>query len=198
MPDIAPQKSEVVTDGGFRIEIGTDELTVTADSTAWKARKRSRTSIVLLAIVASALILRLVFSLADDGWATTAVAALILVPIAIWATFERTRNIRCTRQSLEVIDIVRKREVGRATYLREQVQHIEFAPVSFGRYQAVCGLVFKVDGKKIKVLRGIESPEAQIALRELKRLGYDAVIDVGMPMAAEMALERRNSWLGFR
>jgi len=43
------------------------------------------------------------------------------------------------------------------------------------------------------MLDGLEIIEAQRLLSELKRLGYDTVYDVGMPMAVEMALERRNS-----
>lgn len=194
MPDTPTKQPETVADGGFRIEIGTDDLTVTADRSAWKARKRSVASRMYVALFAMVVAALFMVRTADDGWQAFVLLALILGIAAIVGWLQRTRNIYFTREAFEVIEMLHKREVGRVRYSREQVQRIEFAPVSYGRYQAVFGLVFRVDGKKVKVLRGVESPEAQIVLRELKRLGFDAVIDVGMPMAAEMALERRNSW----
>lgn len=198
MPDLAPQKSEIVADGGFRIEIGTDELAVTADRSAWKARKRPILSRVLWILVALVVAVQLVSGLGGAGWGPLVVLVLALGVATIVKSSQRTRNIRCTHDALEIIEVLHNREVGRIRYPREQVRRIEFSPVSYGRYQAIFGLVFNLNGLRVKVLRGIESPEAQIALRELKRLGFDTLIDVGMPMAAEMALERRNSWLGFR
>jgi hypothetical protein len=83
-----------------------------------------------------------------------------------------------------------------ADYPRESVQRIRFGAVSYSRYGAICGLVFNVQGRDVKVLKGLESPEALRILTELRRLGFDTVQDVGTPMMAEIVIERRNSWLG--
>jgi phosphoribosylformylglycinamidine (FGAM) synthase PurS component len=56
--------------------------------------------------------------------------------------------------------------------------------------------MFNVDGKKKKILYGLEAPEAEPILRALSHLGIDTVHDPGMPMIIEMALERRKSRFG--
>jgi hypothetical protein len=192
--------TETIRDGGFRIEIQPDELAITADKSAWKIRKRTASSHVLsvlflLAIVA-VVIVDLLPDLLSDGPVVLAVIALIFTPAILIAYLSGCKNLRCNRQSLQVVRVARGRLASTTEYPRESIQKIRFAAVSYSEYRAIFGLVFEVNGKKVKVLSGLESPEALRILSELRRLRFDTIQDVGMPMAAEMVIERRNSWLG--
>ncbi len=175
-----------ICDGGFRIEILQDELTVSRDETAWKLRTSSILSRVFVVLVLVAFSVRLLFTLVpllvDQPLPALAILVVLIVPGLLWARYEGTNNIHCTRENLEVIRFVRGREAGRWLFPRELVKQTSFAAVSWSNSGSTFALIFKVEGKKVKVLRGIESPEAQIVLRELQRLGFDVLQDVGMQM----------------
>jgi hypothetical protein len=73
--------------------------------------------------------------------------------------------------------------------------HPEFASVGFSRYGAVFGVKFITQGKTIKLLRGLEAPEARKILIELEKLGVQAVKDPAIGMMVEMTESRRaSSW----
>jgi uncharacterized integral membrane protein len=187
---------QTICDGGFRIEISQDELTVTRDQAAWKPRRSSvlarvfYTVFVVIAVIV--VVIDFGAALIDRPLIVAALAALLFLPGLLWTRFAGINNLHCTRQNLEVIRIVRRRETGRWLFPRDLVKKVRYAEVAASRYGATFALAFSVEGKKVKVLRGIECPEAQTILRELSRLGFDVVHDIGMPMMVEMALERRG------
>ena len=73
---------------------------------------------------------------------------------------------------------------------------LHFGLVRFSRYNTATGLIFTVNGKKIKVFDTLQIPEAVQILDGLQKLGVDTVRDPGERMSVEMVLERRNSKLG--
>jgi len=195
MSETTANNQKIITDGGFRIEIKLDSLTVTADKKAWNKGNLAASQIIaLIGIIAVACIIFI-------DWLTspTSKNLILLAVFVLFAAigllsryFQGTNNIHCTRGNLEVIQVRPRRAAVSLLFPRSQVQQIRLGALAYGKYQAVMGIVFNASGKKIKTLRSIELPEAQTVLNELKKLGYDTVIDVGMPMAVEMALERRN------
>jgi hypothetical protein len=56
-------------------------------------------------------------------------------------------------------------------------------------------LICEAAGKRIKMLYGLKSVEANKILNELQRLGFDVSRDPGMPMMVEMEEAHRRSWL---
>lgn len=177
------------TSGGFRIDIGNDGLAVTAISPFRFSRPSRKTYLLLgLAFCVGLSLLQASGSVFVIG------AAFVLVVLILRYTFVETHNLRCTRDNLEVIDLVRGRTRKTRVFLRTAVREIRFGPVSYGRYGAVCGLIFTVADEKVKVLSGLQCVEAQKILDELQRLGYDTVRDVGMPMMVEMEESRRKFW----
>lgn len=195
MPETVASNRKVTTQGGFRLEISPDELTVTADNRAWYKRNSSASQIIaLIGMIAVACIV-LVDCLTNPTSRNLIILAVFLLFLTfalVSRYFQGTNNIHCTREHIEVIQIRPRSPAVSLLFSRSQAQQIRFGALAYGKYSAVMGIVFNANGKKIKTLRGIEIPEASIVLNELKKLGYDTVIDVGMPMAVEMALERRN------
>ena len=135
----------------------------------------------------------LIPEIVEKGASYLAALVLIFVPSLLWAYLRGSKNLHCTRESLEVIRIARGKVRERWLFPKEVVKGIRFAPVAYSRYGSKCGLVFTVQRKMVKVLSGLECPEADTILKQLDRLGFDVVQDVGMPMMVEMALERRDS-----
>ncbi|HEX8812225.1 MAG TPA: hypothetical protein VF742_09565 [Terracidiphilus sp.] len=198
MPETAANTEKTIVDGGFRIEIKPDELTVTADNKAWGKGKPTAPRYISLAgtlVLACVILMDWSTGPANNELISLTVFILLVAIGLLIHYFQGTSNIHCTRENLEVIRARPRRPAESRLFPRPQIQQIRFGAVAYGKYSAVMGIVFNVNGKKIKTLRGIEIPEAQTVLNELKRLGYDTLIDVGMPMAVEMALERRKSWL---
>lgn len=174
------------TDGApdFRrlIEISQDELTVTKD----RSKENTFSTYLVGCVVALcfALYWGLPFSL------------FLLTMVGIGYLLSRAHNLRCTRETLEVIDIIHYQGSETRSFSRTEVKGICFGAVSYSKYGAICGLVFEAAGKKIKMLYGLKSPEAQKILGELERLGFDVIWDPGMPMMVEMETSRRQSWFG--
>lgn len=197
MQDLTPKAVTTVCDGGFRIEIGPEELIVARDGKA--ATPRTGTAVFVVFLILSAVVI--CFKLLPDSFAsfvnaplTVLVVAGVLVWLVVrWTQQARTDNLHCTPKSLGVIRVMRGRESEKRMFARTRVRAINFTAVSWSTSGPTFALVFKVDGKEIEVLRGIESPEAQTVLRELQRLGYDVEFDVGMAMMVQMAIERRRS-----
>jgi hypothetical protein len=78
----------------------------------------------------------------------------------------------------------------------ESVRQVSFGTVRVSRYGGIPGLIFTAEGKKKKVLAGLEAPEADQVLNGLSHLGVDTVHDAAMPMMIEMVMSRRKSRLG--
>jgi hypothetical protein len=122
-----------------------------------------------------------------------AVAFLLVVAI-VQFVFAKIHDVRCTRDSLEVIDISHGGTVRTRSFLKSEIKRVRFGTVSYSRYSAVTGLLFTAQSNDIKALYGLKCIEAQAILEEIQGLGYDVEHDVAMPMTVEMELSRRKSW----
>lgn len=200
MEDVAIPEPKVIASGGFRIEIRPGELTVTHDRRAWKPVNRSALirvlRIILFAVLACSVLIQVVSGINGGDLGGLAVVAVIFLIALTFAMRRGDNNIHCTRDCLEVMTVLKGKLKRKRSFPTQAVKKIRFGAVSISQYSATCGLIFEAEGKKTKTLAGLESPEAQIILKELDSLGFDIEHDVGMPMMVEMALERRNSWLG--
>lgn len=184
----AANSTEIEISGGFEIEVSPDELTVTK---AGAISTRARLWMYLLYALAFCYILL------SAGWSSSFIFLGVLLAAGIFRyLFVGVHNLRCTRENLEVIDVVCGQTERTWSYPRSDVKGIRFGTVSFSRYGSTGGLMFEVEGKRIKALYGLKCIEAQKILDELQRLGFDISQDVGMPMMIEMEQSRRNSWLG--
>ena len=104
--------------------------------------------------------------------------------------------LRCTRDCLQISNIDFGKTWRIRTFAIQDIRHLEFASVGFSRYGAVLGLRFTTQGKTIKLLRGLEAPEAQKILIELEKLGVGVVKDPAIGMMVEMKKSRRTSSWG--
>jgi hypothetical protein len=111
MTDTAMPKGTKVSAGGFLIDIQTDELTVTAEKSAVQPRKKSPLRVSFIVIVSLFLAAYILFALipeiVDKGASYLAALVLIFVPSLLWAYLRGSKNLHCTRESLEVIRIAR-------------------------------------------------------------------------------------------
>jgi hypothetical protein len=174
--------AELQVSGGFRIEISPDELTVTEA----KAKHRYLSYLVSAVFIGYLIILVLARG-PSSFWVLLLVAAG-----GLWGWFTGVHNVRCTREMVEVTDILPGR-VKRTTYARAEVKEVKFGAVSIARYGSVNGLIFEVAGKPIKTLYGLRSIEAQRILDELQRLGFNVYSDPGMPMMVDIEKSLRKS-----
>lgn len=187
MAGVTVNSPETQVSGGFRLEVSSDEFSV-AEATS--TRTRLWTSL-LYAVVFGYILVSAAFSASS----IITIGVLFLAG-ALQYLFVGVHNLRCTRDYLQVIDVIRGRTTRTRSFLRTEVKDIRFGAVSFSRYGSIGGLIFEVAGKKIKALYGLRCIEAQKILDELQRLGFDVCRDVGMPMMIEMERSRRSSWLG--
>lgn len=170
--------TELLVSGGFRIEIAADELTVT------KTRGKNKYLVLPLAVFVGYLV-----------WDNRSSWLLILLVAALFGIrywFSAIHNLRCTRETVEVIDILPGRAQKTTSYARVDVKEVRFGEVGLSRYGSVNGLIFDVADKKVKTLSGLESPEAQRILNELQRLGFNTYNDPGMPMMADIEKSHRK------
>jgi len=195
--NIAAQNDATICSGGFRIEIHPDELTVTRNRTAFQPKNKTALGIIWKVFIFIFIAFYALFSFLPTalkgGYAFLGIFAAMIGLPALWAYSQGSKNLHCTRDNLEVIQVARGKVRNKWAYPKDSVKRVGFAPVSYSRYGSTCGLIFRAQGKKVKTLVGLECPEAQIILQQLDRLGFDIVHDVAMPMVVEMALERRNS-----
>jgi hypothetical protein len=193
------QDDSTISSGGFRITIYPDKLTVIADRTAVMSRKKLAIGDFFKILIYISVTIYVFFIFIDatikGGLTYLAILLLIIAASLLWSYQRGNSNIHCTCDNIEVIRVSMGRVRNQQLYPKDTVKGIRFAPVFYSKYGSICGLVFTVRGKKFKILYGLESPEAQIILEQLRRLGFDVIQDVGMPMMVEMALERRNSCL---
>jgi hypothetical protein len=188
MADAALGTQQAQVSGGFRIETRPNDLFVTKDQSI--SSKRMQLIATVLVIV---VFIGVVMTSASDAPTRLAMLSLIFGVILLRVLLARTRNLHCTRESLEIIQIRRGKVRATSAFPRSDVGLIKFSAVSYSRNGATMGLVFTTVGVKQKILAGLECPEADTILKHLDQLGYDVEHDVGMPMMVEMALERRNS-----
>jgi hypothetical protein len=200
MATIAAQSTELIRSGGFSIEISPASLRVTADKTAISPRKGSvvRTTVkVLYCIFIALFVVMIIVDLENHHKPAMFLPFAVILGLSclsfLFGAFQGKNDIFCTEDELKVIRKIRGKVTGQWTFPKHLVGPIQFTVFSSSRSSSVYGLLFSVEGKKVRVLAGLEIVEAARILAELDRLGYTAVRDVGMPMAVEMAIERRNS-----
>lgn len=212
---------EVLASGGFRIVIASEELTITADPSAyggikrpWVARLFPGGLFGLLRPVGICFFLFMLFqfpptiSSLRDIWPmlhstgpepdslhwvfplfwmlSTALYALTLV-------IPSNRNLRCTSEGIEVIQVRLGREVRRRWFPKAEMMRVRFAADDLPWFGSPSYLGFRAGEKDVLVLRGLQSVEAQLILNEVQRLGFDVVRDVGMRMRVEIEQSRRKS-----
>lgn len=198
MAETTIQNDATVSAGGFRIKIQPDELTVAADGPSVLPNRKSMKGILLTALVgvfaASCSLFIFLPTGANPDSASWAVTTLLIAAFFVWVYLSGSKGLHCTRDSLEVDRISCGRVKSKQLYPKDAVKGICFTAVACSEYGSIYGLEFSAKGKKVKVLHGLQSPEAQTILRQLDRLGFDVVHDVAMPMMVQMALERRQSW----
>lgn len=139
-----------------------------------------------------------------DIWDWLPVMVLLFAGSAfIWRAFRNMfpsgQSLVCNVETLTIGRIPENVLTGRWKYQSfptKSVKQLAFGIVRPGTYGGTPGLVFDVDGKKEKILFGLEAPEASEILQGLSKLGVDTIHDPGMPMMVEMALSRRKSRLG--
>ncbi len=196
----AAEQTETVLSAGFRIETTPSSIRVTADKTALSLPEKSTLNALKRAIpivLSAVLSVDVLINAFDSGrFAPLIPLPAILALGYLSSQFRAKDDIVCTRESFQVIRKLRGKVVGESTFPKHLVGPIRFATFSASRTGSVCGLLFSVEGKKVKSLAGLEIVEADLILRNLDRLGYSVVRDVSMPMAIEMAKERRNSIFG--
>lgn len=175
--------TDVETSGGFRIAVSPDELSVSESS---QMQKRAY---LIYAVFFCCVLL-------TAGWSTVSFVVLAALGVGIFRGFLSVHNLRCTRERLDVIDTVLGRVRRTRSFPRADVKRVMFGAVSLSKWGTVNGLVFEATGKRIKLLYGLQSVEAQKILEELRRLGFEVHCDPGMAMMVEMAKSRRSSWLG--
>lgn len=107
--------------------------------------------------------------------------------------FGSQQTMRCTRAEIQLTSIDFGRTWQRRSFAREDVRSLTFAAVSVSKYGAVNGLRFQVNKKQVKTLRGLKAAEAKQILGELRRLGFDVLIDPAMKMIIEIEQSRDRS-----
>ena len=180
------QTTGVQTSGGFRIESRPDQLIVWKNSPSIQNSVTKYLAYVILGCT-------LLVALASGVRYFLAMAFFVAMAI-IHFVFDKIHNVRCTRDTFEVIDISHGRTVRTRSFPRPEVKRVRYGAVSYSKYGASTGLVFTVQDKEIKALYGLKCVEAQKVLSEIERLGYDVEHDVAMPMTVETELDRRKSW----
>jgi hypothetical protein len=182
----AAHLTEVQNSSGFRIETSADALTVIEARSAGQRL----TEYAIYALLIGWCVIKAV---SEGQYFILVIAAALAIGILRGLSIH---NVRCGRDNLEVIDVFCGRTTGTRSYAQTDVKRIRFGAVSFSKYGSVGGLIFEVSGERVKVLYGLKCIEAQKILSELQRLGFDVLVDVGMPMMVEMEQSRRRSWLG--
>jgi hypothetical protein len=185
------QSVRVQTTGGFRIETHPDEIIVTK---AVSAEDATATKRWLRYCAYGALLSCALFALLISARRYPLFLTILLAIAVLQYLFGGVHNLRCTRESLDVVDIVHGRIRRTRSFPQSEVKRVRFAAVSYSKYGAITGLVFTAAGKNIKTLYGLKCVEAQQILYEIQRLGYDVEHDVAMPMMVEMEQSRCKSW----
>jgi hypothetical protein len=202
MTDTTTESTDTIRTGGFCVEVSPSSLRVTADKTALAPKRKSAIRIALKIAFYCGFGLLILINIADSIERHHTIFLIGLAVIfglsLLFSIFRGRNDIYCTRDSLQVIRKIRGKISGKWTFPKNLVGPIRYAVFSSSRTGSTCGLLFSAQEKKIKVLSGLEIVEAYKILKELDRLGYEVTHDVGMPMAVEIELERRNSIFSLR
>jgi len=209
MSEAATGAAETLTTGGFRIEIRPDELTVVAEPLFLAKLKNWNRKLRLVGLASLFVpifcIIELVESpptlsslhdlpamLKSSGpepaslrWVFPLLWLVMIALSLLGAMLKGHDTLRCTRDEIEVIHTFRGRVRRQRSFSKAAVKRVQLGSAH---------LMFYVSGKRTQCLLGLKSIEAQRILSELRRLGFDAVDDIGMPMAVEIEQASRNFW----
>jgi|SRR5215469_4615355 len=190
----------------FKIEITKDRVRVSTATDGWPPKPGTVGSSAACLGMAAVFVYPILPPV-HEWHAPRSWPLLLLAPIAIvrllWEAFRNLfpsgESLTCDSSGLIVGRIPRSSLHGRWVYesfANSAVKEMSFGAVERSPYGTITGLRFMVDGKRKKILAGLESPEAAEVLDALASLGVSVTRDPGMPMLVEMALSRRKRWAG--
>lgn len=144
-------------------------------------------------------------SIVDPVLAIAFVCALLFFVLAalfvtVRSAFHSGESLTCDRTTLTAGRIPIWNFRGNWQYESFSVASIEqahYGIVHIREYGGGMGIVFTSGARSIKLLEGLEAPEANQILDALRNLGVNIVKDVAMPMLIEMANSRRNGKFGW-
>jgi hypothetical protein len=217
MTNIDTNSAELVTAGGFRIEIRPEELLVNADRTAFdrNAKKRNWMLFVLWVVFIfvpnlslfttlefphSLSSLRrmptLLFTMPPEQqalrWFCSLLVLAILIVSLLLASWRGQKTLRCTPDHLEIIHAFHGRIRRRQSFAKSEVKSIQYDEGT-SIISANSGRLRFIAGKRnYQCLLGLKSLEAQRILDELRKMGFDAIRDPALPMMLEMEQSRRK------
>jgi hypothetical protein len=112
------------------------------------------------------------------------------------AVFKPTVELRCTSEALEIKRMFRQQVRRKRSYARADVKRIQFSSdyAPWWLRATHASLTFLAEGNPVSCLTGLKSVEAQRILNQLRRMGFDVVQDVALPMAVEMEQSSRKFW----
>jgi hypothetical protein len=126
----------------------------------------------------------------------------LLILLFLWIIFQIVLSlgsrevVSFTNDKLEIDNIEFGYRWRHRSFQKRDVKQIEFAAVGFSKYGTVTGFAFRGNGKRVKILRGLRSVEAQKILMAIRSLGFDTVSDPAMQMMVEIEQSRRKSFWG--
>jgi hypothetical protein len=198
MSQTATKTSDMVVSGGCRIEIAPDQVSATRSRSAWALGEKWVLRYILTVAGCAFMIFISISNAISRSSHPLLVSAMITIALLavawVLALLRGKVNLRCTREYLELTRVRRGRVLRVRSFLRTEVERIQFVDGSFFHSGARGSLGFIASGKKYEVLNCLLSVEAQKIIDECARLGYDVVRDIGMPMMIEMERSRRKSW----
>lgn len=115
------------------------------------------------------------------------------------AAYPSDEAIHCDRLTLTVskvpwLDVSNSKWTTRS-YLLRDVSQLRFGIIASAKGASIYGIRFVADGKRQKVLPGLEAPEAAEILKALRELGANVVDDPKLSKKVETTLGRRSGVL---
>jgi len=111
------------------------------------------------------------------------------------AAYPSDETVHCDRSTLTVSKVpwldVRNSKWTTRSYSLRDVSHLRFGVIASAKGSSIYGIRFVAAGKKLKVLPGLEAPEAAEILQGFKALGADVVDDPKLSKKVDGALCRR-------
>jgi hypothetical protein len=162
---------------GFSIEVLADEIRVYRSLGAFCAQstKKRMTALLLSAAASCLLFLGQMFYLKP-----TVLTWIICLPwtglplaIAIRILYPGTKNLRCTRQAIELERRFLGRTISTLSFPKADVGRFRYVAPLFPWIASANHLSFWAAGKWLRCLPGLGSEDGQQILNALERLGYE-------------------------
>jgi hypothetical protein len=172
---------------GIRFVIGTNEVIVRRDTKAFtRSEKTKRGVIFLAALIVTICLYSIPARQSNGGDAVLNILSLAwpAIPLlwALIATFPPSRDLRCTREEVQIC----RRALGKTTsmtYAARDIRRVQFVDRQFP-WPSCIGLF--ASGKRLTCVPGIDRSQAQVVLNGLQRFGFDIVAS---PENSEAAAE---------